>query len=245
MNSDHARQIAQGLPPERRVIDVGGGGAPFWRADWVVDAIPFDAAGKLARDTHGGEPPRYRKETWVEVDLCDRTAWPFDDSQFDFAICSHLLEDVRDPIWICSELTRIAKAGYIEVPSRYVEQSLGVEHPRFAGYYHHRWLISVEEGELVFRHKPHLLHVTRDAIVAELGVSRRINPAHEITTLFWTETLHVREALEFDERRVVDELIAFARSSRGIDDLVVSQNRTLVDRLRRARYFRRLAKGKR
>lgn len=250
MNREQSIRIARGLGAEQRVVDVGGGAAPFWRADWVVDAIPFAAAGKLAPNRLGPEPtvpepPRYREETWVELDLCDRTAWPFDDDQFDFAVCSHLLEDVRDPIWICSELSRIAKAGYIEVPSRYVEQSLGIEHPRFAGYYHHRWLVSVEESELVFRHKPHLLHATRDAIVADLGVSRRINPAYEITTLFWTGTLRARESLEFDEQRVVDELVAFARASRGVDDLVVSRNRTLIDQIRRVRYFRRLARGKR
>ena len=44
--------------------------------------------------------------------------WPFPDKTFDFVVCSHLLEDVRDPITVCRELCRVGKAGYIETPSR-------------------------------------------------------------------------------------------------------------------------------
>ena len=57
-------------------------------------------------------------------------------------ICSHTLEDVRDPIWVCSEIQRVAKAGYIEVPSRLEEQSYGFQGP-WVGWGHHHWLIEV------------------------------------------------------------------------------------------------------
>ena len=59
-------------------------------------------------------------------------------------ICSHTLEDLRDPLWVCAELVRVAKAGYVEVPSRAAEQSRGWEHPRIAGLSHHRWLIEID-----------------------------------------------------------------------------------------------------
>ncbi len=58
-------------------------------------------------------------------DICDHEPYPFGDQEFDFVICSQTLEDVRDPIWVCSEINRIGKAGYIEVPSRLEEQSWG------------------------------------------------------------------------------------------------------------------------
>ena len=43
--------------------------------------------------------------------------WPFADDFFDFAVCTFTLEDVRDPIRVCEEMSRVAKAGYVEVPS--------------------------------------------------------------------------------------------------------------------------------
>ena len=74
-----------------------------------------------------------QRDTWIQRDICDREPYPFDDDELDFVICSHTLEDVRDPIWVCSEMARIAKAGYIEVPSRLEEQSYGFQGPGRAG----------------------------------------------------------------------------------------------------------------
>jgi ubiquinone/menaquinone biosynthesis C-methylase UbiE len=62
---------------------------------------------------------------------------PFEDKSVDFLICSHTLEDLRDPIRVCREINRVAKAGYIEVPSRAMETIFGLEHRGYPGYYHH------------------------------------------------------------------------------------------------------------
>jgi len=42
--------------------------------------------------------------------------YPFPDRHFDFLICNHVLEHLDDPVQACAEFSRIAKAGYIEVP---------------------------------------------------------------------------------------------------------------------------------
>jgi hypothetical protein len=141
MDIENARRLLGIIPGEAMVVDVGGGAAPFPRADYVIDAMPYEKRGVGSDgDIHKrfGISPRYSEDRWIQTDLCSRRPWPIADKAFDFAVCSHLLEDIRDPIWVCSELRRIAKAGYIEVPSRVVEQSKGIENPRHAGYYHHR-----------------------------------------------------------------------------------------------------------
>src|SRR5262245_2698480 len=149
MDRPSGERIFRELPGDAVVIDVGGGASPFARADYVIDALPYEERSKLGTHELGIEP-RYSRERWVQFDMCARDAWPFEEKFFDFATCSHLLEDIRDPIWVCAELSRIAKAGYIELPSRITEQSLGVEHPSYTGYYHHRWLVSENDGELEF-----------------------------------------------------------------------------------------------
>lgn len=240
MDSNNARRIEAELADDALVIDVGGGMGAFPRADWIIDAIPFETRGKLLNEPAARTPHRFTKNTWVQFDICSHQRWPLADKQFDYAVCSHVLEDVRDPIWVCSEISRIAKAGYIEVPSRVVEQSTGIEHPRLAGYYHHRWLVSVREGELEFRQKPHLLHVTRDAIVTKVGFWRTIHPRHQITTFEWREVLPCREVLEFDEQRVVDELCQTARSARNLPDLWTRPSASIQQRFKRAYYHFRL-----
>lgn len=42
--------------------------------------------------------------------------YPFGDKEFDFLICSHVLEHLEDPVRASREFSRIAKAGYLEVP---------------------------------------------------------------------------------------------------------------------------------
>ena len=159
--SNVARLVKQ-LPPAALVLDVGAWASPFNRAQWILDAEPFETRGYSrtfgAPAFEGGEREWFSKETWVQRDICGREPWPFADKQFDFVICSHTLEDIRDPLWVSSELIRVGKAGYIEVPSRVFESTLGMERPNIAGLSHHRWLIDIEGDEIRFLQKYHLIH---------------------------------------------------------------------------------------
>ena len=146
-------RIESQLPDDALVLDVGGWGRPLARADWVIDLMPYATRGLYGRDGAGDE--RFTANTWVERDVCDHEPWPFADGQFDFAVCSHTLEDVRDPVRVCEELARVARAGYIEVPSRLEEQSPMDGRPG-VGWSHHRWLTDVDQSqrriEFVFKH---------------------------------------------------------------------------------------------
>jgi hypothetical protein len=116
-------------------------------------------------------------------DICDREPWPFADDQFDFAVCSHTLEDVRDPIWVCAELQRVARAGYIEVPSRLEEQSFGIHGP-WVGWSHHHWLVDATPDRLQFVFKPGVLHGRPEATLsAELAGT--LTPEERVQTMFW------------------------------------------------------------
>jgi hypothetical protein len=244
MNHSNARRLNATLPPTALVIDVGGGASVFPRADHVIDLCPYavrNALGEL-----NDIPTRYSSETWVQKDLCDRTPWPYPDKFFDFATCSHVFEDVRDPIWLCSEISRIAKAGYVETPSRALEQSRGVENPTYAGYCHHRWLISREGETLKFRHKPHSLHTLKDAIVTELGPNQRIAPKHEIFVYEWKDELRAEEVTEiFSYEELEKEMSAVAAQARSIPDLTESKGLSGLPLLKRWLYWRRLQRGAR
>src|SRR3954468_14104941 len=120
---ERSRQaIEDRLGEEDVVLDVGGWAKPFSRADWVIDLMPYETRGLYGYDKESAEE-RFTADTWALHDICAHVPWPFADNQFDFAICSHTLEDIRDPVWVCSELQRVARAGYIEVPSRLEEQT--------------------------------------------------------------------------------------------------------------------------
>lgn len=157
--------IVRELPDSYLVLDVGGGAYLCARADYVIDIQPYVGGGgdrylegNLPK-TWGDGKARFTEDTWIVQDICARSPWPFPDKFFDFSICSHTLEDVRDPIWVCSELIRVSKRGLIETPSRLYETSFGIESDYFAGAGHHRWIVELIEGCLTFSYKVDYVHL--------------------------------------------------------------------------------------
>jgi hypothetical protein len=182
------KRILEGVDAEAEVLDLGGWIRPFTRADWVIDLMPYETRGLHGRDGEG--PERFDSETWIQRDLCAREPYPFADGEIDFAVCSQTLEDVRDPVWVCSELVRVAKAGYVEVPSRLEEQSYGIQGP-WVGWGHHRWLVDVHPGgeadsvsriDFVFKH--HVLH-GRESDHFPAGFHAALAPEERVQTLWW------------------------------------------------------------
>ena len=101
-------RILERLRDEDLVLDVGGWARPFARANWVIDLLPYDTRGLYGYEQGDSGSERFSADTWIQRDICAREPWPFENDQFDFAICSHTLEDIRDPIWVCDEINRIA-----------------------------------------------------------------------------------------------------------------------------------------
>ena len=173
----NADRIIEGLLSTDRVLDIGGWHVPFNRANYVIDIMPHESRG--CGGYIGPDQEWFTKETWILHDLCSRKPLPFEDKEFEFVTCSHVLEDIRDPIWACSELMRVAKRGYIEVPSRIVEQMMGIEGSNYAGYYHHRWLVDIKDNRITFRFKNDLIHNTWQchfppSFLEEVGEDERV-----------------------------------------------------------------------
>lgn len=143
--------VLQRIRPSDIVLDVGGWWKPFNRANYVVDLLPYETRG--GGGSIGSGPERFTKETWQQVDICE-TGLPFADGEFDFVYCGQTLEDIRDPISVCRELCRVARAGYIEVPSLWVECCYDVDalpnSYSYPGYEKHRWLVEAKDGGLLF-----------------------------------------------------------------------------------------------
>lgn len=128
--------LADRLPPDAKVLEVGPGYVPFPRATMFVDHKPL---------------PGIPADKIIKVDVASDPL-PFADKEFDFVYCRHVLEDMYDPFPLLREMERVAKAGYIETPSPIAEMGRGVDgsSPPFRGYHHHRFVIWVHEGELRF-----------------------------------------------------------------------------------------------
>ena len=197
------------------VLDVGGWACPFNRADWVMDSEPYGTRGFYGSiglpASQGGAVERFTRETWVQRDICARDPWPFADKQFDFSICSHTLEDLRDPLGVCSELVRVSKAGYIEVPSRLWETCRGMEHPRMAGLSHHRWLVEARGGHLEFTQKYHLIHAEYE-LAFPVSFGRALSTADSILRLFWEGSFTFSERTIHGAANIRESMAGYVRA---------------------------------
>lgn len=126
--------LANRLPPDAKVLEIGPGFVPFPRATMFVDER---------------ELPNIPADKKISIDLAT-TPMPFEDKSFDFVYCRHVLEDMYNPFLLLREMERVGKAGYIETPSPIAEMGRGVDggSPPFRGYHHHRNVVWVHEGEL-------------------------------------------------------------------------------------------------
>ena len=181
------------------VLDVGGWACPFNRAQWILDAQPYDTRGFYrtfgGAPSQGGDVEWFTRNTWIQRDICSHDPWPFRDKEFDFVVCSHTLEDLRDPLWVCRELIRVAKAGYIEVPSRLFETIIGMERPGQAGLSHHRWLVDVDGTHISFLQKYHMIHADWRFHLPH-RVKNRVSSDAMSSCLWW------RDSFTYEEREI-------------------------------------------
>jgi hypothetical protein len=183
-----ADRIASLLDPDASVLQVGASSEVFTRADHVLDDQPHEPHGDA----------RFTRATWSTRDVCGRAPWPYADGQFDFAVCL-TLPSLRDPIAVCAELARVARAGYVELPVVEAELAGGSA----------RWLCDVAADGVVCTAKP-----ASAATDPRVRVPRRrideLDPADRVHALFWEDRLPARERLA-DELDLLDELATRVR----------------------------------
>jgi hypothetical protein len=205
-------RILDTLGPEDRVLDVGGWAAPFNRATHLIDVMPYETRGVLG--SYGPKEEHFGPDTWVQRDFCDHEPWPWEDDYFDFVLCVTTLEDIRDPIAVCKEMSRVAKAGYIEVPTLLAELSKRVDQGGpWLGHDHHRWLCEIdpEAGAIAFTHKRHSLHFLPRVSVRPRWLGQ-MSLEDQLQGLFWTGSIEASERLLIDIGPPVVEYTSAVRS---------------------------------
>jgi len=170
--------IRQAIRPDMAVIgDFGCGHFPNKFATVLVDQ------STSADEQRGGLTLRQAgSATFHHVDL-NVFPYPFQDKHFDFLICSHVLEHLDDPVRTCAEFSRIAKAGYIEVPYYCVD--LYIRNNDVI----HKWLCAPGEtaGSLCFiERRPFLERLSPRPI----GLLLRFILQFRNLSLVWQDELH-------------------------------------------------------
>lgn len=206
----NVERVVKAMRESQHSLDVGGWHKPINGATHVLDINSYESRLKgQAWDLD--QPERFTQATWTQLDICDRKPWPYPDKYFDFVCCSHVLEDIRDPIWVVSELSRVGRAGYIECPSAAAE--LLIRQPLMSyllhtdkgtiGCAHHRWLVEFQShtSSIIFRLKPHDLMAQQRAV--RFSKLHAVDYANCVSWLFWHEQVSAQEEI-FDIGEWID-----------------------------------------
>jgi hypothetical protein len=132
-----------------RIIDIGGS-TSF--ADGHLEAIA-DFNQPLAKSKYFFQGNINLPEVWVQIHKHVK-----EHGKFDYAICTHTLEDISNPFFVCREIEKIASAGLIIVPSKYIELS---RFNHFRGFIHHRWIFDFIKGQFTGFPKVNLIEHER------------------------------------------------------------------------------------
>ncbi|HVB81619.1 MAG TPA: methyltransferase domain-containing protein [Candidatus Binataceae bacterium] len=234
MLEENVDEILRRLDDKALVLDIGGWARPFNRANYVIDAEPYETRGfysdpKKASErgwyapAQGGTGEWFSRSTWIRRDICDKNPFPFRDKEIDFVICSHTLEDVRDPLWVCSEMIRVAKRGYIEVPSRLAESSRGML-PNQVGWTHHRWLVEIADNHVYFTMKYHMIH-SHWRFSLPANKFRRLPERSVVQWLFWENSFEFSENTIHGPNQIAENLEEFIRQNDGYPEWLLQADR--------------------
>jgi hypothetical protein len=167
----------------RTVLDIGGSWNP-WLGDCIThmfDQLDPKMNRSITRDMS--------KITWFSGNINDYESWiPLFDhvarhGKFDFCSCTHTLEDIAYPEAALKYMPRIAKAGFMAMPSKYWELD---RRQQFRGGVHHRWIFDKQGDHLMLYPKINLIeYMTRYDTNTPLIVGR----GEEEIRVLWKDTI--------------------------------------------------------
>jgi hypothetical protein len=229
-NSDVVMEL---LKPTDTVLDIGGWALAFNRANYVMDSGSYESRDYYNRTfakNHpfpllGGSKEYFSKDSWIQRDICDKAPFPFRDKEIDYVICSHTLEDIRDPLWVCSEMIRVAKRGYVEVPSRVWETCRGSERG-VVGLSHHRWLIDITGNRIDFLMKFHGIHGNWKYSFPARYL-RGLSEERKVQWLFWNDTFEFSETTIHGLEEQHAELEQFVTSVRPYSSITTGSDKLI------------------
>ena len=126
-NLHHANPPREGI-----VVDIGAGQGGHSRADLILDKYIVDAFERSGNEIDLTRP----------LVVADGHRLPIKDGAIAYIVCSHVLEHATEPTVFAAELSRVARAGFVQVPSREAELTFG--------WPFHHWLIDRVGDTLVF-----------------------------------------------------------------------------------------------
>ena len=97
---------------------------------------------------------------------------------FDYSVCTHVIEDLFNPLDALNLLPKISKKGFIAVPSKY-DEFLYLFENKFLGNAHHKQILDIRDNKIIFYPKFSFIEIDKRS-----EILRKTNPGRELC-IYW------------------------------------------------------------
>jgi hypothetical protein len=163
-----------------KIIDIGGG-----KEKHCPDKFNFIDAYADFRVVNSNKNLKHFNGNINDLDLWEKILEDVKtNGKYDFCICTHLLEDIAFPSFVCKMINKIALSGIITFPSKYKELSY-FESKNYRGYNHHRWIMTIKNDAI--------LGFPKQGFIENLewnSITNKLNSNNEELWILWSEKIN-------------------------------------------------------
>lgn len=118
------------ISPNDKVLEIGPGAHPHPRSNVLLELEYENEGDRSAQFGHGE-----KLVTDKQIVFYNGKKFPFKDKEFDYVICSHVLEHIDDVPGFLEEIFRVSNKGYFEYPLVYYDYLYNFDvHVNFVKY---------------------------------------------------------------------------------------------------------------
>ena len=195
------------LPMHFKVLEVGPGGYPHPRSNVLLEKN--FSTEDLATAQRGYAPMHQSKQVTIYY---DGGRFPFADNEFDYIICSHVIEHIpkEDLAYFIDEMQRVARRGFIEFPTVFYE---------LINFHElHKWFMNYRGGIMFFLdkqffHSNYLHKIIRDMFYGQDKYAAQIFTRYRelfFHAFEWNEEIKFEIVDSIDKLIIEDDYIFFS-----------------------------------
>ena len=190
-----------------KILDLGCSLVNYWKeANHFADI-----------DDHGEE---FKKRNLNYTKIEPNKKLPFKDKEFDYVILSHVLEHVPNLLEFKDELVRIAKSGYIELPTKFYDNLVFGSDESDLG---HKWWFEFDDDRNVLLYTKKIDALEKFLSVATSWKFQKYFEDSFLLQFYWEENFLLEERPSFKvEKKITFFLLIKKYFSKKIRDLISS-----------------------
>ena len=192
-----------------KILDLGCTDVNFWpEANYFADIVDYSS--------------EFSKKNLKFIKIFPNQKLPFKDKEFDYVILSHVLEHVQNILEFTKEVERIAKAGYIELPTKLADNLvIGCDEEDIG----HKWWLEFDDVNHRLKYTKKVDVLQKFLSVGSIHKFQKFFEDSFILQLHWENTIDLIEGEPYE----IDKKIQFLSLIRKFYGKKI---RTLVSLLR-------------